>query len=99
MADALLAITSEYVRCFLALIGKDIWWPEAVRQKLLKQGLSPLDVTYVMTHGQVRESEKESAHGTAFVMIGTTCDDVQIRVEFWADPNEVTLRVVDVEVI
>ena len=33
MADALLAKTSEYVRCYLALIGKDNWWPEAVRQK------------------------------------------------------------------
>jgi len=97
MADALLAITTEYVKCFLALVGKDIWWPEFVLQRLRSHGLYPLDVTYVMTHGEVVATEKEEADGTNFWMTGITCDDVSIRVEFRVEPDLMTLRILDVE--
>lgn len=96
MAEASLAITTEYVKCFLALIGKDISWPEVVRHRLAEEDLDPLDVTHVMTHGDAVESEKETAYGTTIVMIGYTCDDVRIRVKFWADMNQLSLRILDV---
>lgn len=99
MADTSLAITTEYVQCFMALIGKGISWPDAVVQSLVKQGLDRLDVTYVMTHGGVVEVEKETADGTNFVMVGKTCDDVHVRVEFWADVNQLSLRILDVTCI
>jgi len=97
MADASLAITQEYVKCFLALMGKGVFWPEDVRLSLPNQGLDQLDVMYVMSHGEVIEAEKETADGTIYIMIGNTCDDVPIRTEFWADLNQLSLRILSVE--
>lgn len=97
MADTSLAITTEYVKCFLAFIGKGIWWPEAIRLKLAKEALDSQDVIYVLTHGDVVESEKETAHGTTMCMIGQTCDDVRIRVKFWSDINQAEFRILEVE--
>lgn len=97
MADALLAITTEYVKCFLVLVGKDICWPEFVLQQLRLHGLDPLDVTYVIAHGEVVATEKEDAYGTNFWMTGKTCDDASIRVEFRIEPDETTLRIRNVE--
>lgn len=91
-----LAITTEYVKCFLALMGKGIYWPEAVLARLAGEQLDPLDVTHVMAHGDVVEAEKETADGTIMVMIGHTCDDVLLRVKFWADSNQLTLRIMEV---
>lgn len=99
MADALLAITTEYVKCFLALMGKGIWWPEDVSNRLAQQGLDPHDVTYVMTHGDAVDTKKETADGTIITMIGYTCDDVRIRVRFWSDFNQLSLRILDVSLI
>lgn len=96
MADALLAITTEYVKCFFALMGKGIWWPDEVLSRLGQQGLDRHDATYVMTHGDAIKTEKETADGTTIVMVGYTCDDVHIRVKFWADINQLSLRVLDV---
>lgn len=93
MADTSLAITTEYVRCFLALVGKGISWPDKVLDSLHEQDLHQLDVTYVITHGEVVESEKESAYGTNFVIVGETCDEVQVRVEVWLEPNELDYRI------
>ena len=97
MAEASLAITAEYVKCFLALMGKGIFWPDLVTGKLAQMGLDRLDVTHVMTHGEVVACEKEDANGTKMVMVGHTCDDVLIRVTFWSDVNQLTLRILDVE--
>lgn len=97
MAEVQLAITKEYIRCFLALMGKGIFWPEALLASLARQGLDPLDVTYVMTHGDPVGVEKEDAYGTLFEVIGTTCDDDCVRVLFWADPNQLDLRIIEVE--
>jgi hypothetical protein len=98
MAETSLAITTEYVRCFLALMGKDIAWPQSVLQKLTALPLDRLDVTHVITHGQVVNSEKESADGTVFIISGETCDELAIRVTFWADPNQMSLRIIDVDI-
>ena len=97
MENTSLAITTEYVRCFLAFIGKGIWWPAGLRLKMAREALDPQDVIYVLTHGDVTEAEKETAHGTTMCMIGHTCDDVLIRVKFWSDPNQMEFRVLDVE--
>lgn len=99
MAEALLAVTTEYVKCFLALMGKDFIWPEHVRLQLAAEGFDPLDVTHVLIHGDVVESEKETADGVTMVVIGHTCDDVRIRVRFWADTDQFTLRVSEVTMI
>lgn len=96
MAEASLAITTEYVKCFLALMGKGITWPEKVRLQLGGEALDPLDVTHVLSHGDVVESEKETADGTTMVMIGYTCDDVRVRIKFWSDVNQLSLRILDV---
>jgi hypothetical protein len=96
MADPLLAITTEYVQCFFALMGKGVWWPKATRRQLVEQDLSWLDVTYVITHGDVIEAEKETADGTTVTIIGYTCDDERLRIKFWADPNQLSLRILDV---
>jgi hypothetical protein len=96
MADASLAITTEYVKTFLAMIGKGIAWPDSVKVLIDSQDLHQLDVLHVMTHGTVVASDKETADGATFLMIGTTTDDVQIRVEFWADPNQLSMRILDV---
>ena len=96
MADTSLAITTEYVRCFLALVGKGISWPDKVLTSLREEGVHPLDVTYVITHGDVVETEKENADGANFVIIGETCDDIRLRVEIWLDPNELDYRILSV---
>jgi hypothetical protein len=98
MADTSLAVTTEYVQCFMKLIGKGIAWPEAVVESLLERGLHRLDVTHVITHGDVVEI-KENADGKTLVMIGRSCEDVLIRVEFWADENQRKLRIMDVTCI
>jgi hypothetical protein len=97
MADASLAITTEYVKTFLAMFGKGIAWPDCVRSSVASQGLCPLDVMYIMTHGSVVETDKETTDGTNFIMIGETCDDVRVRVRFWADPNQLSMRILDVD--
>lgn len=97
MAETVLAITTEYVKCFLALMGKGFFWPDRVLERLANLQLTVVDVTHVMTHGQVVESEKESADGTAFSMVGETCDDVRILVRFWLDQNQIRVRIVDVD--
>lgn len=97
MADALLAITREYIKCFLALMGKGIYWPDLVLQSMRQQGLDCLDVTHVMSHGEAIDTEKDTADGTTYTMIGTTCDDIEIRVAFWADINQLDLRILDVK--
>lgn len=96
MADASLAITTEYVKCFLALFGTGIYWPEKVLRALAGDNLETLDVMYVLTHGDVVESEKETADGATMTMIGQTCDDVQIRVTFWSDINQMDFRILAV---
>lgn len=96
MADASLAITTEYVKCFLALMGKGIWWPDHVRNQLAGEDLDAQDITHVLTHGDVVGAEKETADGTTMTMIGYTCDDVRVRVKFWADGNQLSLRILDV---
>ena len=96
MADASLPITTEYVRCFLALMGKGFWWPDEVLRRLPEQGLDTLDVTYVLADGDVVTTEKETADGTTMVTIGYTCDEERIKVKFWTDPNQLTLRILDV---
>lgn len=96
MADTSLAITTEYVRCFMALVGKGISWPESVLKSLSENGLHPLDVTYVITHGDVLETDKETADGANFVLVGETCDEVRICVELWLDPNELNYRILSV---
>ena len=96
MVDTSLAITTEYVKCFLALMGKGFWWPDVVLEMLAKEQLEPIDVTYVMSHGDVIGTEKETADGTFYTMVGSTCDDVRIRVNFWADGNQMVLRVLEV---
>lgn len=96
MADTSLAITTEYVRCFMALVGRGVSWPDCVSESLRQQDLHQLDVTYVITHGDVVETDKETADGANFVIIGETCDDVQLRVEIWLDPNELDYRILSV---
>lgn len=96
MADASLAITTEYVKCFLALFGTGFYWPESVLHALAEQHLDTLDVMYVLTHGDVVESEKETADGTTMTMIGRTCDDVLIRIQFWSDMNQMDFRILKV---
>jgi len=96
MADASLAITTEYVRCFLALIGKGISWPDEVLKSLREDGLHQLDVTHVITHGDVVELEKECAYGTEFAIVGETCDEVEIRVDVWLEPNDLDYRILSV---
>ncbi|ANU07007.1 hypothetical protein [Paraurantiacibacter namhicola] len=97
MADPALSITDEYVQNVLALVGCGISWPVAVSKSVQEQGLHPFDVTYVMTHGKVVETEKETADGANYVMIGRNCDEVQIRVEFWLDPNHFDVRILTVQ--
>jgi hypothetical protein len=96
MADTSLAITTEYVRCFMAMVGKGISWPDRVLETLRREGLHQLDVTYVITHGEVANADKESADGANFVIIGETCDDVRISVEVWLDNSQLDYRVVEV---
>lgn len=96
MADASLAITTEYVRCFLALMGKGVFWPDEVIKQLAMHGLDRLDVTHVLTHGDVVEAEKETANGTTMAIIGYTCDDVHIRIDFWTDHSQLSLRILNI---
>lgn len=96
MSEASLAITTEYVKCFLALMGKGIHWPDIVLLNLAAENLDRVDVTHVLTHGDVVECEKEAADGTYMVMIGSTCDDVLIRVKFWTDLTQLSLRILEV---
>lgn len=96
MADPSLAITSEYVQCFLAMAGKGISWPNRVMNALSSQDLHPLDVTYVIAHGEVVEAEKETADGTTYVMVGETCDDVQLSVKFHLNGDQMEFRILNV---
>lgn len=96
MAEALIAVTTEYVKCFLALMGKGFIWSEHVRRQLAEDGLDALDVTHVIVHGDIVSSDKETADGVKMVMLGHTCDEVCIRVKFWMDTDRFNVRILSV---
>jgi hypothetical protein len=99
MAEASLAITTEYVRCFFALMGKAVSWPEKMSPSLASIGLDALDVIHVVTHGDATESDKETADGSTMVLVGYTCDQVLIRVKIWIDVNQFNLRILNVTLV
>jgi L-cysteine desulfidase len=80
-------------------MGKGIFWPDSVVQQLAQMKLSPLDVTHVLSHGEVIRCDKEDEDGTKMVMIGETCDEIYIRVSFWSDDNQLTMRILNVELL
>jgi hypothetical protein len=99
MATQSLAITTDYVRAFLALVGTAITWPDVIVQRLAGDGLDRLDVMHVLKTGDVVKSEKENTYGVDMVVVGTTCDEVKLRVDFWTDGNSVQIRIASVQLI
>lgn len=96
MPETALAITTEYVRCFLALIGTNVIWPESVLRQMRHDDIDPVDVMHVLTHSDVIDCEKETADGATMVTEGFDCDETGLRVEFWAHPDQMRLRILAV---
>jgi len=99
MADKLLAITTEYVRSFLALWQSELGWPVSVFKQVNELGLDMFDVLQVLKEGEVIECEKEIANGARMVIDGWTCDNVHVIVEVWTELNKPTIRLRNIKVI
>jgi hypothetical protein len=93
MADNTLAVTSEYIRGFVALYHTEMSWPDDLTSSLANQGLDILDVLHVLKHGQVIYSEKETADGVEMASEATTPDGISLIVKFWIDVNSIRLRI------
>lgn len=91
MAEPALKIATEFVR--IAVAGLDMRWGPGVESTLSQMGLNLADLHNALAICEVKRSNKLEAEGLSLDVIGTTTEDVPLKIRVWVNLDRGFYRV------
>ena len=91
MAEPALKVATNFVR--LAVADFDMSWDGSVDVALARIGLNLADLHNALSDCEVKRSNKLEAEGVFFDVVGSTTEDISLKIRVWVNPDRQCLHV------